>query len=1025
MDASRTPARWGLVAVMVAVLAALSPWMASAAWAADPEPSVVVSVGEDQVQVTVDGVGASGQATVQRFDASEYHAKDPRRGVSARAASQGDVVGTYQCGTRQTLTVDRFKASGQDTLYAKYYVVQGQRILAGPVYATQVPERPAVCRFPGNMKGLFVENDPANLAIAKDLGCSSVTLNLPLNGFILPNEDEDGKPISHGADDAVPFVSNGTTYWFGKSAVASFDNLVKTYSQAGMDVTVVVLALGSPDYGSYPFALTYGKVAGTTLAFNTATEAGEGYWTAAMEFLGSRYSRTAERGFVQSYVIGNEIDQAHSWSRITKDNSRASVDVYMEEYARGLRIAHNALSKYASGVRVCMPVCHYWKKGTGDLHNMVNSYAARDLMDWLVKVETARGNYDWGLAPHPYACSLTQSFVGHFDSGKLPYSKAFTYPVSGDVDQSPMLTLTNLELLQQYLERPECRFDGRVRSVYLTESGVSSMGAGYDLPFPDAGWTTDDNFDRQAAWLAQFYYRAAHLSCVKQFNYYRLVDNPGELQVSAPTALGLITTSGQKKPSYELYKYLDTELSLEVADPYLPAITFWKNARTSKEVEFSVASGRVKSYADVMDFTTNGTFPWEEAWDEGKFMTRSITAEPEPDLEVEYERVAAQVPIMVRATAPDGYQVLLCYARDEACARPLCSFTIGAQGRASGTLQMLNKGSVSYGDYLVALTCKEDGATRVVKTVPLSVGGPYLEGVPESLDLTAGQAGVRLPVTALQGTQAHFASFDESVATVTADGVVSARKVGTATIEVTARDYSGTVLKRLSVNVTVGEGSHSYELTGVKAASASSSGQLSYRCSYCDDVKAPTVVNPVVAAAVHSGTTKAVVSWNAVKGATSYAVYGGRAGKTLKKVKGVSAGAARKVTASGLRKGAVYVYQVRAYLGSARIATSCQAFVIAGGKTAKAGSVTSVTAKTASLALAKGQSKRLAKPVVKVSGPGKQLAGYCSAYRYATSNGKVAVVSSSGTVTAKGAGSCYVYVIAKNGKSAKTKVMVR
>ena len=44
--------------------------------------------------------------------------------------------------------------------------------------------------------------------------------------------------------------------------------------------------------------------------------------------------------------------------------------------------------------------------------------------------------------------------------------------------------------------------------------------------------------------------------------------------------------------------------------------------------------------------------------------------------------------------------------------------------------------------------------------------------------------------------------------------------------------------------------------------------------------------------------------------------------------------------------------------------------------------------------------------------------------RYMTSNKKVATVNSSGKITAKGKGTCYIYVYAHNGVSKKVKVTV-
>lgn len=62
--------------------------------------------------------------------------------------------------------------------------------------------------------------------------------------------------------------------------------------------------------------------------------------------------------------------------------------------------------------------------------------------------------------------------------------------------------------------------------------------------------------------------------------------------------------------------------------------------------------------------------------------------------------------------------------------------------------------------------------------------------------------------------------------------------------------------------------------------------------------------------------------------------------------------------------------------------------------------------------------------VVKANTKKKLLAGYCNKLRYKTSDAAVATVSSTGKVIARGAGTCTVYVFAKNGFARKVKVKV-
>lgn len=50
---------------------------------------------------------------------------------------------------------------------------------------------------------------------------------------------------------------------------------------------------------------------------------------------------------------------------------------------------------------------------------------------------------------------------------------------------------------------------------------------------------------------------------------------------------------------------------------------------------------------------------------------------------------------------------------------------------------------------------------------------------------------------------------------------------------------------------------------------------------------------------------------------------------------------------------------------------------------------------------------------------------HAATLRYMTSNSKIATVNSSGKVTAKGKGTCYIYAFAHNGVSKQVKITVK
>ena len=131
-----------------------------------------------------------------------------------------------------------------------------------------------------------------------------------------------------------------------------------------------------------------------------------------------------------------------------------------------------------------------------------------DMINWLAKYTNARGAYDWGLAPHIYGVWNTSSQMAKKD--------VMSKGINGNYKSSDYITFSNVEILKSYLSQSKLKYKGKLRSVYLTEAGMSS--------------STDTKKSRQhqAMSLAQGYYKVAHLSFIKAFNYYRLKDEPSE-----------------------------------------------------------------------------------------------------------------------------------------------------------------------------------------------------------------------------------------------------------------------------------------------------------------------------------------------------------------------------------------------------------------------------------------------------------------------------------------------------------------
>ena len=586
------------IIALVLVLALFATLVPAIVLAAD-SGKVAVGASADKINIHLEGVGGSGTAQVVRMSADSYHPADAMQGLS-KTTGAGEVVGTYTCGTTADLSADRF-AGGVDHLYSKYYVVQDGKLLAGPIYANSIASqrnRPAFEM--DTIKGLVLEDD-STLAMAQDVGASNTVINMNLCDLIVANEDANGNPINNsGNSGLIPFESNGKTYYFNAGYVHGLQSQVAAYSKAGINVIMVVIAwrVGCP--ATYPASLLYLKVNQNvqTMAFNTSNALGAGYWVAAMEFLADKFSRSAEEGMVHKFVIGNEIDCSYDWNQMIPsldangNSQRLPLDTYMEEYTRTLRLANLAVKKYNSQAKVLVSFTHNWAKNRYEGNNLTsttikqyNSYAPKEMLDWMNVHIKAQGDFDWGLALHPYP-------VDHYTSNPLTDDVKYSgsnspMPISGDFNTTPFVTPANLEVYQLYLEQPQARFNGQVRSVSLTESGICTK-----IESKVSAEQYQLSLNQQAATIAQYYYRASMLTCIEEFAYFKPHDREGDNVLK----IGLMDEHGNKKPSYEVWKYIDTDKGFEIAAQYLKYI-----------------DPKASSYRDVME-TVDSKFDWDSAW---------------------------------------------------------------------------------------------------------------------------------------------------------------------------------------------------------------------------------------------------------------------------------------------------------------------------------------------------------------------------------------------------------------------------
>lgn len=243
----------------------------------------------------------------------------------------------------------------------------------------------------------------------------------------------------------------------------------------------------------------------------------------------------------------------------------------------------------------------------------------------------------------------------------------------------------------------------------------------------------------------------------------------------------------------------------------------------------------------------------------------------------------------------------------------------------------------------------------------------------------------------------EWISSDESIATVQ-NGVVTGIKAGTVTI--TAKAGSAKAACVIVVKKTAAVQTPTPKPT-----------------------QAPAAAKPVLAMKVSSAKASAKLTWNSIKGADGYKIYGAKCGQSYKLVKTVK-GSTLSFKKTGLKKTTYYKYYVVAYKKvngkNVTIAKSPTThFVTTGGKY---GNAKKITVNKSSVSIKKNKTSQLK---VKVTNTKKQVKNHVSAVRYLSSNTSVATVSKNGLIKGKAKGTCYVYCYANNGLYKRVKVTVK
>jgi hypothetical protein len=489
-----------------------------------PNPSRAAGHGIHFVRATKETIlltGSCDHATIQIIELRPQQSAHPTNFSAALA--------TVATTSKFTARVPRFDGA-RDRLFSSFLALREDAAGATTPLGTN--------RFVEDMTDISVFNAPFPKAASKKglqvqmvddalaLGIKHAALNVNFSQMI---------DLGRRTNSPV-WSTDGQSIHFHRSYIESLDRQVRPLTEAGVVVSLILLAYQSGDPGLNRILLhpDYDKAAPNRLgAFNTVTAEGVLHFRACVEFLAHRFGDPSlYRGRVANFILGNEVNSHWFWA----NRGRVSMEIFVEDFLRTARIAATALRKISSSARLYLSLEHHWnvRYAGGDAEQ---AFAGRPFLDYFSRRAREQGDFDWHLAFHPYPENLFEPRTWNDKSATTN-------------DNTPRITFKNLEMLTRYMNRPEMLYRGQPRRIILSEQGFHTP----DKPEGEL-W--------QAAAYAYAYYKAANLPGIDSFILHRHVDHGAEGGLN----LGLWTRNrnarsaaepAKRKLSYEVFKAADT-----------------------------------------------------------------------------------------------------------------------------------------------------------------------------------------------------------------------------------------------------------------------------------------------------------------------------------------------------------------------------------------------------------------------------------------------------------------------------------
>ena len=380
-------------------------------------------------------------------------------------------------------------------------------------------------------------------ADAQMLGASHTVIKVPVNEYLTTD-----------SGNATVYKTGGQAYYIDKNKAALLDHTVKTYSDAGIRVYIQLLltkrAQGQPEYLYFAEADENAQY----FAFNVYSKEACDTLYAFVSYLAEKYSGKNRVGFCGSYILGCEVNS----NRYTNNAGPMSVSEYTDAYCAALRIVDYAARSVYSNSRVYVSVANNFNKPSYDNNgDSTLDYSVMDFLPLLSQKIKEGGDIPWRVSVDPY--NIDRETANFKDAEGSEYSYDARY-----------ITMDNINILTSLLSQPAYLYDGQRRPLIIGE-----------ISYP-CGGNTEDEQKAQAAAYSLAYYKAEANEQIEAIIYAEQVDTASDKSNSGlyTRVKGTENTAETQKSIYRVFRYIDTDYSNVITEPYLSyyGLTTWGEA---------------------------------------------------------------------------------------------------------------------------------------------------------------------------------------------------------------------------------------------------------------------------------------------------------------------------------------------------------------------------------------------------------------------------------------------------------------